>query len=116
MKITRVLTYNIDENYIRNFFDENWWEDKTTPNETEYDFFIDTLKDEGYDNEEIIHEQGDEERIMQIWQEECDKYHKKQENSETKKDQIIKELQYYRSEMEYYKNRIAQLEEWLKDA
>ena len=119
MKITRVLTYDVDENYIRNFFDEDWWEDKGMPDETEYDFFIDTVRDEGYDNEEIIHQKGDKERIMEIWQEECDRYHKEQEergNSEAKKEQILNELQHYKSEMEYYKNRIAQLEKLLNDA
>lgn len=117
MKITRVLTYDIDENYIRNFYDEDWWEDKTVPSEAEYDFFIDSIRDKDYDDEEIIHQEGDKERIMEIWQEECDRYHKEQEkDSETKKEQALRELQYYKREMEYYKSRVAQLEKWLKDA
>lgn len=116
MKITRVLTYNIDEDYIRDFFDEDWWEDATEVDEIEYNCLIDTLRDESYDNEEIIVNQNDKERMKQIWQEECDKYHKEQEDPKTKKEQILNELQHYKREVEYYKNKIAQLENWLKDA
>jgi septin family protein len=116
MKITRVLTYNISEDYVRDFFDNCWWEDKTEPDEIDYDFFIDGLREEGYDNEEILPDQGTKEKIMQIWQEECDKYHRELENPTAIKEQIAEELQHYRSEMEYYKNKVAQLEKQLKDA
>lgn len=98
MKITRVLTYNIDENYIRNYFDEDWWEDKGMPDETDYDFFIDSIREDGYDDEEIIHQKGDKERIMQIWQEECDRYHKEQEDFEpTKKNSFLMNFEFIKA-------------------
>lgn len=111
MKITRVLTYNIDEDYVRDFFDDCWWKDKTEPDETDYDFFIDGLRGEGYDNEEILPDQSTEEKIKQIWQEECDKYHKEQKQAKVDaiKEKILDDIQ-------YHKDRIAQLEKQLKDA
>ena len=111
MKITRVLTYNIDEDYVRDYFDECWWEDKTEPDETDYDFFLDGLREEGYDNEEILPDQGTKEKIKQIWQEECDKYHKEQKQAKTDavKEKILDDIQ-------YHKDMIVQLEKQLKDA
>ncbi len=111
MKITRVLTYNIDEDYARDYFDEWWWEDKTEPDEIDYDFFIDGLRDNGYDNEEILTEQGTKEKIKQIWQEECDKYHK--EHKQTKTDAVKEKIL---DDIQYHKDMIAQLEKQLKDA
>ena len=110
MKITRVLTYNIDEDYIRNFFDESWWEDKEHIDEDELDYLIDDLRDESYNNEEIIYEEGVKERITQIWQEECDNYRHKTDEEKQKEteEEILEEIQ-------YYKNRIALLEDKIKN-
>lgn len=109
MKITRILTYNINEDYVRDFYDYNWWEDKVCVGSDEFEYFIDSLRDEGYDDEEIIYEKGTQERITQIWQEECDNYHR--ETDEEKQQDSIKEIL---ENIQYYKSKIAFLEDRIK--
>lgn len=110
MKITRILTYNVNEEYVRDFFDEQWWEDNTYIGSDEFEYFIDGLRDESYDDEEIIYDKGVQERIAQIWQEECDNYH--HETEEEKQKEIEKEIF---EEIQYYKNKIAFLEDRIKN-
>lgn len=109
MKITRILTYNVDENYIRTFFETNWWEDKICIDSDDFEYLIDCLRDEGYDDEKIIYDKGVQERITQIWQEECDNYHHNvhEEKQEVTEKEILENIQ-------YYKNKIAFLEERIK--
>ena len=111
MKITRVLTYNVSEDYIHDFYDSNWWEDKVCVDSDDFDYFIDSLRDEGYDDEEIIYDKGVQERIAQIWQKECDNYHRetdeeKQQESEKK---ILEEIQYYKSKIAFLEDRIKSM-------
>ena len=117
MKITRVLTYNIDENYVRDFFDENWWENSAYVDTDEFDYFIDSLRDESYDGEEIIYDKGVQEKMTQIWQEECDNYHREttEEEQEETEEKILKDIQYYKDVLEYYKDKIAFLEDRIKN-
>ena len=112
MKITRILTYNIDEDYVRDFFDEQWWEDNVYIGTEEFECFIDALRDEGYDDEEIIYDKGVQERMTQIWQEECDNYHKefKEKNKKIKEKEIIENIEYFKGRIAFYENLLKDME------
>lgn len=111
MKITRILTYNFDADYVRDFFDDNWWEDNTCIGSDEFEYFIDSLRDEGYDDEEIIYDKGTQERMTQIWQEECDNYHREtnEEKQKEKEKEILEDIQYYKNKIAFLEDRIKSM-------
>ena len=111
MKITRVLTYNVSEDYVRDFFDVDWWDDNVCIGEEEFECFIDGLRDEGYDDEEIIYDKGVREKIAQIWQEECDNYHRQTDEEKQKESEkeILEDIQYYKSKIAFLEDRIKSM-------
>lgn len=111
MKITRILTYNVSEDYVRDFFDANWWDVSVCVGEEDFECFIDGLRDEGYDDEEIIYEKGAKERITQIWQEECDNYHRQTDEEKQKESEkeILEDIQYYKSKIAFLEDRIKSM-------
>lgn len=111
MKITRILTYNVNEDYVRDFFYANWWEENTYIGSEEFECFIDGLRDDGYDDEEIIYDKGVQEKIAQIWQEECDNYHRetKEENQKEVEKEILEDIQFFKNKIAFLENRLKNM-------
>ena len=115
MKIQRTVTFNVTEDEIRNFFDEDWWEDATDIGDDEFPALEDSLVDDNdYDDEEWNFVGDSKEVITKIWQEEFEKFKKPQRENRLKR--LKEQLAYFQREMENNRQHIEQLKKAIADA
>ena len=115
MKIKRTVTFNVTEEEIRNFFDEDWWMATSHVGEDEFNELKDSLVDgNDYCGEEWDFIGDSKEEITKIWQEELEKVKKPWAKIRLKN--LKEQLEYYKREMEDNKKRIEDLEKAIADA
>lgn len=115
MKIQRTVTFNVTEDEIRNFFDEEWWETTSQIGEDEFEALKDNLVDvNDYCDEEWNFMGDSKEVITKIWQEELKKV--KGPLAKIRLENLRAQLAYFKKEMESNKKRIEDLEKAIADA
>ena len=115
MKIKRTVTFNVTEDEIRNFFDEDWWMTTSHVGEDEFEELEDNLVDTNiYCDEEWNFVGNSKEVITSIWQEELEKVKKPWAKIRLKN--LKEQLEYYKREMESNRKRIEDLEKAIADA
>ena len=115
MKIQRTVTFNVTEDEIRNFFDEDWWETTSQIGEDEFEALKDNLVDvNDYYDEEWDFVGDSKEEITRIWQEEFDKV--KKPLAKIRLEKLKEQLAYFKREMESNRKRIEDLEKAIADA
>ena len=115
MKIQRTITFNVTEDEIRNFFDEDWWETTSQIGEDEFEALEDNLVDvNDYCDEEWNFVGDSKEVITRIWQEEFEKV--KKPLAKIRLKNLKEQLEYYKRELEDNKKRIEDLEKAIADA
>lgn len=107
LKIKRTLTYVLDEQEVREFFDFDYWEDTEEVNDEDFDYFADSLIDRGYEDEEITYIGNTKEQMKKMWEEERNKAIKELEEDEKDyKDSIRKEIAELENRLEFLKARL----------
>lgn len=115
MKIQRTVTFDVSEDEIRNFFDEDWWMTTSHVGDDEFEALEDNLVDvNDYCDEEWNFMGDSKEVITRIWQEELEKV--KKPLAKIRLKNLKEQLAYYQKEMENNKKRIEDLEKAIADA
>ena len=115
MKIKRTVTFNVTEDEIRNFFEEDWWMTTSHVGEDEFEALEDNLVDvNDYCDEEWDFMEDSKEVITRIWQEELEKVKKPWAKIRLKN--LKEQLAYFQREMESNQKRIEDLEKAIADA
>lgn len=115
MKIKRTVTFNMTEEEIRNFFEEDWWETVSQIGDDEFESLKDALVDANdYCDEEWDFVGDSKEEITRIWQEEFDKV--KKPLAKIRMEKLKEQLAYFKREMESNQKRIEELEKAIADA
>lgn len=115
MKIQRTVTFNVTEDEIKNFFDEEWWETASHIGDDEFEALKDNLVDvNDYCDEEWNFVGDSKEVITKIWQEEFDKV--KKPLVKIRLENLKAQLAYFKREMEINRERVERLEQAIADA
>lgn len=115
MEIRRTVTFNVSEDEIRNFFDNDWWEETSEIGEDEFDALKDSLVDNNdYCDEEWTFVGDSKEVIAKIWQEEFERV--KKPLAKERLETLKRQLAYFQKEMENNKQQIEKLKRAIKDA
>lgn len=115
MKIKRTVTFNVTEEEIRNFYDEDWWMATSHVGEEEFEGLKDNLVDvNDYYDEEWDFVGDSKEEITRIWQEELEKV--KKPLAKIRVERLKEQLAYFQKEMESNRKRIEDLKKAIADA
>ena len=115
MKIQRTITFNVTEDEMRRFFDEDWWATTNHIGEKEFEELEDTLAEENdYCDEEWNFVGDSKEVITKIWQEELKKA--KGPLEKIRLQNLKARLVYYKQQMENDRQFIEELEKEIADA
>lgn len=110
MKIQRVLTYEVSEHKIQNFFDEDWWEYTTEVGEQEFESLEEDLVEEGdYCDEQWIYLGDSKKTIEEIWKKQLAKL-------SPKVARLKEQLEYFQKELERNQQKIKELQEAIAGA
>lgn len=115
MKIQRTVTFNVTEDEMKRFFDDDWWATVNHVGEREFEELEDALvEDNDYCDEEWNFVGDSKEVITKIWQEELKKA--KGPLEKMRLENLKARLAYYKQEMENNRQCIEQLEKEIADA
>lgn len=110
MKIQRVLTYEVSEHKIQNFFDEDWWEYTTEVGEQEFESLEEDLVEGGeYCDEQWIYLGDSKKAIEEIWKKQLAKL-------SPKVTRLKEQLEFFQKELERNQQKIKELQEAIAGA
>ncbi len=110
MKIQRVITYEVSESMIQNFFDEDWWEVNPAVGREEFEALEDNLaEDDDYCEEQWVYLGDSKKTIEEIWKKQLAKV-------SPKVTRLKEQLEYFQKELEYNQKQIKELQEAIAGA